>query len=255
MKRILGKILVVMLALSVVQVSAYAQNTKKWNEYKRARHFIVYYKKAPKDFVKTVGEAAETAYKDITHNLGFIRYKGWNWDERVKIYIYDDQRDYVESGGQARWSHGVASAKTKEILTFPQAHGFFDSTLLHEMGHIIFREFVGFKNFIPLWFEEGVAMYQEKAKRWGSDEIVRSSIKDGSFMTIKELEKLGLSGSTDKRKVNLFYAESASLVYYLITEHGKHRFKRMCLKLQEGASFEQALASLNSQLSCLMADE
>jgi len=70
------------------------------------------------------------------------------------LNIYDNADDYVQAGKMASWSHGVASPKNKVIRTFPAAHGFFDSTLPHELGHIIFREFVGFKAQVPIWFEE-----------------------------------------------------------------------------------------------------
>jgi len=112
-----------------------------------------------------VAKNSENSYKEIYSNLGFTRYRYWTAGNRTKIYIYDDVDDFVSNGGQAHWASGVASARSKVIQTFPAAHGFFDSTLPHELGHIIFREFIGHDVRVPLWFEEGVAMYQEKAKQ------------------------------------------------------------------------------------------
>jgi len=188
----------------------YAKQKNEWKEYKK-QHFIIYYKDAPKDFVNTVEEAAEEYYSQISRNLGFTRYKGWSWDDRARIYIYDDSEHYVESGKRAQWSHGVASPKDKVIRTYPSAHGFFDSTLPHELGHIIFREFIGFRARIPAWFEEGVAMRQEKAKRWGAERAVRQSIKDGSFIPLEELTQLRLYKNSNTQLVQLFYAESARI--------------------------------------------
>jgi hypothetical protein len=173
-----------------------------------------------------VEQSAEQYYVEITKNLGFTRYKGWTWDDRVTIYIYDDSEDYVTNGKQAGWSHGVASPRDRVIRTFPSAHGFFDSTLPHELGHIIFREFIGFKAEVPAWFEEGVAMYQEKAKRWGAHDTVRAAIKDGTFKSLNELSLTPLRYSADNQSVNLFYAESASVVNFLITEYGQQRCVR-----------------------------
>jgi len=232
--RFLKILLIIMLFLVSVNGSVYAKKKGKvWKEYKKS-HFIVYYKKAPFDFVETVERAAEEYYVKISRNLGFTRYKGWSWDERAKIYIYDDADDYVESGKRAKWSHGVASPKDKIIRTFPSAHGFFDSTLPHELGHIIFREFIGFKARIPVWFEEGVAMRQEKAKRWGAERTVKKSLKNGTFIPLDELTQLRLYRDSDTALVSLFYAESASIVNFIINEYGKHRFVRLCRKLQGG---------------------
>ena len=181
---------------------------------------------------------------EITSDLGFTRYKGWNRDERAKIYIYDNADDYVTSGKQISWSHGVASPRDKVIRTFPSAHGFFDSTLPHELGHIIFREFIGFKARIPAWFEEGVAMSQEKARRWGAHDTVRQAIADGTFKPLAELSITSLRRKTSKELVNLFYAESASVVNFLISEYGQQRFVRFCRKLKEGGPFSWALDSV-----------
>jgi len=210
---------------------------KDWKEYKH-QHFIVFYEEAPIDFVESIGEMAEDYYQEITENLGFIRYKGWTWDDRAKIYIYNDSEDYVMTAKAAQWSHGVASPADKVIRTFPAAHGFFDSTLPHELGHIIFREFVGFKARVPHWFEEGVAMYQEKGRRWGSHKIVRKAIEEGVFIPLSDLTLTRLTHRTKKEKVNLFYAESASIIQYLIGEWGQQRFVRLCRKLQKGDPFE-----------------
>jgi hypothetical protein len=223
---------------------------EEWNEYK-PQHFIIYYKSAPLDFVETVAKTSEEYYTEITSNLGFTRYKVWSGDERVQIYIYDHAEDYVASGKQAGWSHGVASPRDKVIRTFPSAHGFFDSTLPHELGHIIFREFVGFKTWIPAWFEEGVAMYQEKAKRWGAHQAVREAIENGTFRTLEELSMLRLKSGTDQELINLFYAESASVVNFLISEHGKQLFVRLCRKLEEGKPFAWAIDSVYVRLKSI----
>jgi len=237
------KIKIISMIVCMCVVGASAAFAEKWKEYKRQR-FIVYYKNAPFDFVESVEKASGQYYLEITDNMGFTRYKGWNWDERAKIYIYDNAKDYVTTGKQAGWSHGVASPRDKVIRTFPSAHGFFDSTLPHELGHIIFREFIGFKARIPAWFEEGVAMYQEKARRWGAHDTVRQAIENGTFKPLNELSITSLRYRPSKGLINLFYAESASVVNFLINEYGKQRFVRLCRKLKDGGPFSWALDSI-----------
>lgn len=241
------KLKVVPIVLFVFAFMSSSACAAEWKEYKR-QHFIIYYKKAPFDFVKTVDRASEQYYVEITRNLGFTRYKGWNWDDRAKIYIYNDMNDYVESGKQAGWSHGSAYPKDRTIRTFPSSHGFFDSTLPHELGHIIFREFIGFKARVPSWFEEGVAMYQEKAKRWGAHDTVRKAIEDGTFKPLSELSITRLRNRTSRGLVNLFYAESASIVNFMISEMGEQRFVHLCRKLKDGGPFAWALDSVYSRL-------
>ncbi|HBR15351.1 MAG TPA: hypothetical protein DD723_07400 [Candidatus Omnitrophica bacterium] len=236
------KMRTLILGLAILLNSAsFTHGKEEWKEYKR-QHFIVYYKAAPQDFVQSVEQAAEEYYSEITTNLGFTRYKSWSWDERARIYIYDNSDDYVNAGQQAGWSHGAASPTDKVIRTFPMAHGFFDSILPHELGHIIFREFIGFNTVIPLWFEEGIAMYQEKAKRWGAHQAVKEAMKEKKFMPLNDLTHVRLDSRTHTDLVNLFYAESASIVYFLMTEFGQYRFVRFCERLKKGYGFESALA-------------
>lgn len=205
-------------------------------------HFIVYYKDAPLDFVKTVSETAEELYQQIPRNLGFMRYSGWKYDDRAAIYIYDDREEYQAKSQNFEWSGGAANISQKEIRTFPSAAGFFDSTLPHELAHLIFREFIG-NTPIPIWLDEGVAMYQEKAKRWGANKVVLNAMKAGKFIPLTEMTYQRLSAEKDQEIINIFYAEAASIVYYMIVELGEARFENFCRKLSDGVPFEEALYS------------
>lgn len=214
-----------------------------WTE-RSGRHVQIFYNEAPKDFVDAVEKATEEYYDSIIKDLGFRRTKSWAYKNRVKIYIYDSSEDYVTAGRQARWSHGSASPTERTIRTFPTAHGFFDSTLPHELGHIIFREFVGYNADVPLWFEEGVAMYVERARRFGSHDLVREAIKADKFIPLEQLTLMRPHRGMSKKGIELFYAESASAVKFLINEHGTNKFVRFCRKLKDGKPFEWALDSI-----------
>lgn len=233
MKKILFTFLI--LILGVVGTAGAAD----WRKYDSS-HFIIYYKDAPLDFVKSVSETAEELYQQIPRNLGFVRYSGWKYDDRAAIYIYDSQNDYKVDAANMEWSSGHANIARKEIRTYPSAAGFFDSTLPHELAHIIFREFIG-NNPMPLWLDEGVAMYQEKAKRWGANKIVLNAMEDGKFLSLMDMTYERLSKEKDQEIINIFYAEAASIVYYMIVELGESRFENFCRKLSDGIPFVEAL--------------
>ncbi|MCR4336430.1 MAG: peptidase MA family metallohydrolase [Candidatus Omnitrophica bacterium] len=215
-------------------------DSQEWKEY-RTQHFLIYYKDTPQDFIRTVEDAAERYYDEILDRLGFSRETIWTLKDRTRIYIYSDQEDYVNSTGQAGWSHGAADVRNRIIKTFPSSNGFFDTLLPHELGHIIFREYIGYNLFIPLWFEEGIAMFQEKAKRWGANKSVHGAIKNGKFIPLTDLSRRGPTKTSDDEYVNLYYTEAASLVYYMIVEFGKYRFNDLCRKLKNGDPFEDAV--------------
>jgi len=86
-----------------------------------------------------------------------------------------------------------------------------------------------------------VAIYQEKAKRLGSNEVVKSAIENGQFIPLSQLTGVRLYKDTNKGVVDLFYTESASVVYYLITELGDQEFDMLCDELKGNTPFEEAL--------------
>lgn len=213
---------------------------EKWNE-SRSEHFIIYFRAVPEDFIEDVKNDAEEYYRSITENLGFARYSFWLWDKRAKFYIYNDGEDYVRQTNQPAWSAGAVRYQEKTIMTYPQMAGFFDSVMPHELGHIIFREFIGEGSKIPLWFEEGVASYQERSKRLVADKIVIQAINDKNFISLEDLSKIDIRDSSNRPAVELFYAEAISVVNFMISEFGKERFGWFCRDIKDGKTFESAL--------------
>lgn len=220
-----------------------AQEGAKWNV-EKSSHFIVYYKEAPEDFIKQVIASSENYYQRIASDLGFNRYNFWLWDERAKVYIYNNILDYQKATGKPAWSGGNVSVRGKIISSFPYAHDFFETVLAHEMGHIIFREFVGFDNYaVPLWLDEGVASYQEKSRYSQADTLVRKAIESGKFIPLEKLTPFGEQFSMPTDTAQLFYTESFSAVDFLIKKFGKDKFVTFCQNLRDKKSLDSALAS------------
>ncbi len=210
----------------------------------KSTHFIIYYKDASEDFVRQVADKAEGFYNRVADDLGFRRYDFWLWDNRAKIYIHNDAGDFQKATGQPAWAAGAAIPTSKIIHTYPYAERFFDTILPHEMGHIVFREFVGFYNpAVPLWLDEGVASYQEDFRSAWAKELLRRAMRDNSLMSLNELSNMNPHLTQDAEAVNLFYAESVSIINYLIKEFGKDSFVSFCQTLRDKKNLEKAIAS------------
>jgi len=234
-------ILLFVICLCAARTSFADENKDSWQQM-RAQDFIIYYRAdVPDDFVRTTVNTAEEEFKRVTDNLGITNNQNWAWEKQAKVYIYSDRDDYVKNGGQAVWSHGAAFARGRTIRTYPDSQGFFDTVLPHELGHIIFRDYIGFTAIMPLWFEEGVAIYQEKAKRLGSKRIVKEAIENGQFIPLSQLSGMRLYKDSKAQVVDLFYTESASAVYYMITELGEQEFYMLCNELKNNTPFQEAL--------------
>jgi hypothetical protein len=230
-----------------------------WTE-EKGIHFIVYYKESdeekeeekllPREFVKSVLRKAEKCYKSSARELGYQKLsKFWTWDNRVKIYIYPSHEDYVTSTGHPKWTKGYAVYEKKEIIGCrDNDREFLEGILPHEIGHLMFRDFIGFKSDVPLWLDEGVAQWQEKVKRKiarGGAKVLLArgkALTIESLVSIKDSEVLKEKIRT-KEEIEKFYLQSVSLIDFLVSRYGKARFTAFCRDLRDGKTVEEALGS------------
>jgi len=237
---------------------------QQWQELK-GEHFIAYFTQ-DQEFTKKVLDSAEVYYQRIASDLGYPRYNDfWLWDKRVKIYIYPDHASYVKATGQPEWSEGAAEYKAKKIAGFSGSRGFLESILPHEVAHLIFRDFVGFVGEIPLWLDEGVAQWEEEAKRKDMKAMVKELYAQDSLLSIEDMMKLDIRSIKDKNSVYIrptrtrkgvmatlllspdklvttYYLQSVSLVGFLIERYGSERFAEFCRQLRDGKTLGEAFS-------------
>ncbi len=229
----------IMLGLSV---SAFAADPGKWQTVK-STHFIIYYQNTGDKFIRQLLNDAERYYNDITEALGFRRYNFWLWDNRAKIYIYDNAGAYLLACGQPSWSAGVVVPRQKVIRAYAGEKDFFATVLPHEMGHIIFREFVGFDNrAVPGWLDEGVALYQQHSGGHQLYALCRKAMDKKTFFPLDKLNSMNPSLLKDKEQIQLFYAESFTIVDFLLERFGKDNFLLFCQRLRDKQDLDSALA-------------
>jgi len=211
----------------------------------KSTHFNIFYKNASENALNELIQKAEEGYDSIAEELGFNRFNFWTWDNRAKIYLFDNQEDYQKATQSFDWAAGQVSVGNKLIQSYVGAPGFLQNVFPHELAHIIFMEKVGFNNpAVPLWLQEGVATYQEKDIHLRREDLA-DKIKQDNYLDLSALSRFEIKGSTDE-SVRLFYAEAYSLVNYLITEFGKEAFVMFCRNLRDSRNLESALAKTYS---------
>ena len=228
----------------VVNAPVYAQ---EWQELK-GKHFIVLYNfNEDTSAVREVLRKAEEYYAKIARKIGYSRYSNfWTWEDRVRIVIFPNQQTFMQKTGQPAWSLGYAARdssvfKTRAIVTYRLEHGFLDELLPHEIGHLILRDFIGFDTPIPVWFEEGVSQLYEKDKPEKADRLMKLLISRNMSIPINSLHRWDIRKEKDANRAMIFYAQSVSLVDFMITKYGSSAFGRLCRSLKEGKSFDDAL--------------
>ena len=236
---------------------------EEWQELK-GDHFIVYHGKDYADFAGQVSRKAEEYYKSISSDLGYVRYSGfWKWENRVKIYIYPDHDSYIKASGRPEWSRGVANYQKKHILSYLWSHDFLEVLLAHELAHLIFRDFVGFKGEVPLWLDEGVAQWEEQLYRLNRKAAIRHAAHSGEVFSLQDLMTIDVRQikSTDTVRVyslitgkqlvfkgesfvQSYYLQAFSLVGFLMEKYHADKFVIFCRQLRDGKSIVQALQSV-----------
>ena len=223
-----------------------------WQEYKTT-HFIVYYKNIPFEVAQKIGLRAEDCYTLITENLGMRRFNFWLWDNRASIYIHNDAGDYQFSTNRPAWSGGFSLARNKVLHTFLDDQGFYEATLDHEIGHIIFREAVGFTNpAVPIWLEEGVASLQEYPDLARVQSVMKAEIARGNVLSLERLSEINPSVLSQRESGNplyqeairLFYLQSVSICGYLLENFSKEAFNNFCQELKSRKNLDAALEAV-----------
>lgn len=234
-------------------------NPDSWTEIK-GDHFIVYYEnKEDRDISQDILNRAESYYHKIAEQIGYARYQNyWTWEGRVKIYLFPDQEAFTKETGQPAWSLGFAFRDShvlekKMIVTYKQEEDFLDGVLPHEISHLIVRDFIGFEKKIPAWFDEGLAQLQEKNKFQAANRVMHNLVKSKKYLPLEELLAKEKSRDEDPLKVAIFYAQSISLLDFLINKYGNEEFIQLCKAFKDGKTSEEALKTTYSTVIDSMA--
>ncbi len=229
LRKLISFFLLIMFSFPVPQVFAQRQ-ASPWHT-RKSRHFIIYYKEAPSYYINELIQKAEKYYDTITRELGFSRYHGfWTWDDRARIYLFKDSSEYQKETGQPSWTAAHVNVIKKEIYAYPNMENFFKVILPHEMAHIIFREFVGYRKQLPLWLDEGIASMFEPDNRIPRLKAAKGLVRTSFFMDLEDLNKAG-RGSIIMPEV--FYALSASIIEFLLNHYSEDHFVRFCRSLRD----------------------
>jgi Peptidase MA superfamily len=108
--------------------------------------------------------------------------------------------------------------------------------LRHELTHLVVEEALRgpFGN-IPLWLNEGAAVYSQTTPGSYEPEI-NAAIRRDELLTINQIS----SSPGDPQLVLIFYGQSWSLVNYLISEYGEEKFGELFAQYREGSASNQA---------------
>ena len=190
-------------------------------------------------FARELMDTCEEGLARLTQDIG-------TYPERpINIYIYASDNDL--KGAMIfpqEWTGGVAftAFSTIAIGISPSELDWGKKALLHELTHLVVHQ-ATFSPYgqLPLWLDEGLAMYNEGEL----DPVLRSYLEEA----IAEDELISVRSlcspfSAYSEKASLSYAQSYSLVEYLLDNYGQDSMLDLLAILKEGSTYDEALTEV-----------
>lgn len=205
-------------------------------EMEKTKHFFVYQEGR---IQRSLLEDIENLHGNII--LDLIAFSPWQRDKRVSIYFAKDPKTYQKLTGRPAWSGGAADTASRKIYLYESEEAF--GILAHELTHIYFDSFFD-KKINPLWLSEGMAVYIQVERagsypRWLKENL--EILKNGGGYKVSDLMRIETLEGADDKSVKLWYAQSYSLVLFLMRSKMGDAFYQFCKNINNGDNVSLAL--------------
>ena len=187
-------------------------------------------------FAQALMDTCEQGLGRLTQNIGA-------YPERpIKIYVYastgDLQGAMISSN---EWTGGVAFTDFGIIaISIPPSQlAWGDRALVHELTHLVVHQ-ATYSPYgqLPLWLDEGLATYSEGELDADLHSSLSEAVSEGTLISVRSLCS-PFSAYTDKARLS--YAESYSLVEYLLDNYGQDKMLNLLNILKQGSTYDEAL--------------
>ena len=186
-------------------------------------HFEIYYERA--SGLAGSKRHAEDAFARTVRDFGM---NDAAWTTRVTMYLFSDSESWNEfldmnPDKTLEWAGGFALPWANEIYLYvtERRSQLYKNVLPHELAHVLHYRYVGGIQ-QPLWLKEGLAVSQEDGGIKEACKAVDDLVKSGAAFRLERLFNLAYYPS---QAIHLFYAQSATVVGFMIDEYGIDAFK------------------------------
>ncbi len=185
---------------------------------------------------------AEPIFQTITDDIGFTP------SRKIAVYLCPTAECFRQrQPSQDRvpeWAVGVAYPDLNRVIlrsALSPSEGRYIKpldVLTHEVAHIVLEQALAQRGGAPRWLSEGFAMYH--AREWtlaGQRTIEETTLRN----TFLPLSVLMTSFPADEQAARVAYAQSFSLVAFMLNEYGLTIFHKFIKQLQAGDDVNAAL--------------
>lgn len=190
-------------------------------------------------FAQELLQATQSALARLSQSTGaFLK-------DPIRLYIYANANDLKGSMIFPQdWTGGVAFTRYGCIAIGISALNidWGKRAIAHELTHLITEQMtLNPYNGIPTWLDEGLAMYNEGPLDLTFTNNLNQAIKDKRLISVTSLCS-PFSAYSNLSYVS--YAESYSIVKYLVDNYGKDRMSALLEMFRQGSTYDGALKTV-----------
>jgi hypothetical protein len=213
-------------------------NRYTWRNLQQGKINLFWYQ-GNDSFAQSLMTAAQQALVKLANDTGATP------DKVVNIYIYASAQDLQGSMIYPNeWTGGVAFTQYAIIAIgiSPANVTWGQGAMTHELTHnVIYQVTFNPYNDLPTWLNEGLAMYSEGALTSQFTLPLQTAIKTNNLISVRSIVS-PFSAYADK--ANLSYAESETLVEYLIKQYGSNKMLDLLKAFKQGSLYDVAFQTV-----------
>jgi len=187
-------------------------------------------------FAQELMDTCEEGLASLTQDIGTYP------EKPIEIYVYESTGDLRGAMVFSQeWTGGVAFIDFGiiAISISPSQLEWGKRALVHELTHLVVHQ-ATFSPYgqLPLWLDEGLATYSEGELDPDLRSSLNRAISEGTLISVRSLCS-PFSAYFDKARLS--YAESYSLVKYLLDSYGQDKMLDLLTILKQGSTYDEAL--------------
>jgi len=188
---------------------------------------------------ESLARVSKSVYDEIVADVGVPPQPG------IEIYLAASHEDFLKRqphGDRApEWAAGLAyPERNLMILKAPRAALFGKinpyRTFRHELAHLTLHQAMEGAP-IPRWLDEGLAMYEAKEWTFRTTAVISAVTLKKNFIPLATLNR---AFPLDFHEAEVAYAESFSMVAWLMNRFGRKDFQTFIFNLKERRTLSQS---------------
>ena len=161
----------------------------------------------------------------------------------IRIWVYNSKKDFsaAQQGNSSEWIAGTAYPQLHVILAIlPEGNkGEVGRVIPHEISHqLLYQATMNPFNGPPTWLDEGLAVLVQDGGNEGFPAQVEDAAEKGRLFSVRALNS---SFPYDPADAALAYAESLSIVRFIIDHFGGDKLAAVIAAYRDGVSHDEAL--------------